>query len=1033
MEFIQGDENEQVRKKSLELMNSFDERLNELKKEDTEEWRTQILSAQGVKSKRSIIRKLMEINLPACAILLDKLIEKSEIDGFEYLEYLSCRQSIAMSVESFMVAQNLAEKAHSVAKNLYQSLKGNYSDSGTATQQVYNAYFQSCIDVFVVHRYQGKLETAKKFLEEARNAAHEANEEKDLDLACILEGDLCLAKGLLNKAISEFFTPLEKKKNLTDENRGLLLQKLGNACRSAAQWGPAKAHLRKSIEIARNLGDQISEFDRITDLGNVYRSEGRTADAIEQQSCHTVFAFERGDLWGLTVACFNMGFSYYSVTPTPILDRALNLIVVKYELAARTCNEVLRGMALNNLGKILCTQGQYETAVKAFKGCIEISKRTGNLAGEGMAYGNLGTAYRALGQWDDAIIHHDMYRKNAVGRGDDGGVAIMERELSWDYLLKKDFKNAEEQAKNSILTSELIRQKLGTEDSSKLANFDKNQLEAYNLLQISLVHQGRTAEALVFSEFARARAITDIIRDKSGRKGTSWLWNDDIYFRRRKSPWESLAEEIIQDFFKIADALNTNFLVYSVVTDYPTKEKKEKYLYIWLVKCCKDLGLNDERITFKKVELECQIHGNLVADERFFTSLTRAFRCMNLHKTDPVPLLQRNKEESVEKTDEKVDLIFPKGKSAERFLRLLNSLSITTPSITKTAERSQKLSQIPEHEDDIEEPVHQGSDISRDETEEFSEIIRYADYGSWDTEGFMQLSLLYSICIAPIEDSLPCVRQTHVPRITIIPQEFLFNVPFCALYDERKQYFIERCILSYAPSLRALCHLHQRLKELRALQGERKLKVLAVGDPKMTLPGVVDLPKAAMEAQHVGNVFGNEQCQVVLRDEAKKSLVINEIKNIDVLHLATHACPEIPDTENKEGNYLMQGCLLLAPSHDQCNGVLVAQEIADSLCTCQFVLLSCCETGLGKLTGDGVVGLYRAFFAAGAACILVTLWKIRDDITPLFMEKFYSVFKDSEDVPLALREAMLFFLKEKQYPPHEWAAFSAVGASLSLS
>lgn len=1027
MEFIQGSENENVRKKALELMNSFYEQLNELNSEDTEPWRKQIISAQGIKNKRNIIRKLMEINLPACATLLDKFIEESKNHVLENLEYLSGRQSVAMSLESFVSAQNLAEKAHSIAKKLYQSSKENSSDPGAAAQEIYNAYFRSCVDLFIVYRYQGKLEHAKEFLEEAKNVAQEANEEDDLDLICIFEGELCLAKGLLNKAISEFFTPLKNKQNISDENAGLLLQKLGNACRSAAQWGPAKAHLRKSIEIARNLGDQISEYDRITDLGNVYRSEGRIADAIEQQSCHTVFAFERGDLWGLTVACFNMGFSYYSMQPKPALDRALNLLLVKYELAARTCNEVLRGMALNNLGKIFCAQGQYDTAVKAFKKCVEISKKTGNFGGEGMAYGNLGTAYRAMGQFDDAIKHHEMYRKNAIGRGDDGGVAIMQRELAWDYLLKKDFKNAEEQAKNSVVTSELIRQKLGTEDTSKLANFDKNQSEAYNLLQVSLVNQGRTEEALAFSEFARARAITDIIRDKSSQKGSSWLWKD---ISSRESLSLSLAEEIIQDFFKTADALNTNFLVYSVVTDYPTKEKKEKFLYIWLVKCCKDLGPDGQRITFRKLGLEYEIHGNLVSDEKFFTSLTRAFRCINMHKTAPVSLLQTDKEEPVEKSDEKVDLVFPKGKSAERFLRLLNSLSLTPSSISENTERSQER-QKPEYEDDGEKPASQDSEISHDTTEDFAEIIRYADYGSWHTEGLKQLSFLYNICIAPIEDSLPCVTQTHVPRITIIPQEFLFSVPFCALFDERKQYLIERCVLSYAPSLKALCHLQQRLIDLRAFQGERKLKLLAVGDPKVSLPGIVDLPKSGIEAHYVGDVFGNEQCRVALRKEAKKSLVIQEIKNVDVLHLATHACPEIPDAENKEGNYLMQGCLLLAPSHDQCNGVLVAQEIADASCNCQLVLLSCCETGLGKLTGDGVVGLYRAFFAAGAACILVTLWKIRDDVTPLFMEKFYSVFKDSEDVPLALREAMLFFLKDKQYPPHEWAAFSAVGAFLS--
>ncbi|MEB3826003.1 CHAT domain-containing protein, partial [Phormidium sp. CCY1219] len=91
-----------------------------------------------------------------------------------------------------------------------------------------------------------------------------------------------------------------------------------------------------------------------------------------------------------------------------------------------------------------------------------------------------------------------------------------------------------------------------------------------------------------------------------------------------------------------------------------------------------------------------------------------------------------------------------------------------------------------------------------------------------------------------------------------------------------------------------------------------------------------------------------------------------------------------------------------------------------------LVVLSACETGRGKITGDGVIGLSRSLMSAGTASVLVSLWKVPDNATYLLMREFYQTWESSGDKAQALRQAMLTTMQ--QYPsPENWAAFTLMG------
>jgi CHAT domain-containing protein len=90
--------------------------------------------------------------------------------------------------------------------------------------------------------------------------------------------------------------------------------------------------------------------------------------------------------------------------------------------------------------------------------------------------------------------------------------------------------------------------------------------------------------------------------------------------------------------------------------------------------------------------------------------------------------------------------------------------------------------------------------------------------------------------------------------------------------------------------------------------------------------------------------------------------------------------------------------------------------------------LSACDTGRGRITGDGVIGLSRSFISAGVPSVIVSLWSVPDAPTAFLMTEFYQNFQKNPDKAQALRQAMLTTLK--QHPnPKNWAAFTLIGES----
>ena len=113
---------------------------------------------------------------------------------------------------------------------------------------------------------------------------------------------------------------------------------------------------------------------------------------------------------------------------------------------------------------------------------------------------------------------------------------------------------------------------------------------------------------------------------------------------------------------------------------------------------------------------------------------------------------------------------------------------------------------------------------------------------------------------------------------------------------------------------------------------------------------------------------------------------------------------------------------------DPTPGFLTLSEVMDMRVGGEVVALTACNTGLGKnLTGEGVMGLGRAFQYAGARAVLMSLWSVEDESTNLLTERFFNYLKQGKDKLEALRLARSDLRKAGYEHPYYWAPFILVG------
>jgi CHAT domain-containing protein len=304
----------------------------------------------------------------------------------------------------------------------------------------------------------------------------------------------------------------------------------------------------------------------------------------------------------------------------------------------------------------------------------------------------------------------------------------------------------------------------------------------------------------------------------------------------------------------------------------------------------------------------------------------------------------------------------------------------------------------------------------------------------------------------------------HTRRILISPDGTLNLVPMGALVDEHQRFLAQDYSIGYLVSGRDLLRMairspprtsdvvlaHPDFGIARAVSGTSGVRDNRGAGSRLSRAMFTPLPGTAQEAQALRTILPRA---TVLTGGGATESALKGLHGPRLLHVATHGFfldgaartastsrglvldaidPSAPSA--REPNALLFSGLALAganthPSEGE-DGLLTALEAsALDLWGTKLVVLSACETGLGKLeNGEGVSGLRRALFTAGAESAIMSLWKVDDEATRDLMIAAYAHLAKGGGRAESLRQAQLALLKDKRYAhPYYWASFVPIG------
>lgn len=285
-------------------------------------------------------------------------------------------------------------------------------------------------------------------------------------------------------------------------------------------------------------------------------------------------------------------------------------------------------------------------------------------------------------------------------------------------------------------------------------------------------------------------------------------------------------------------------------------------------------------------------------------------------------------------------------------------------------------------------------------------------------------------------------------KLIVIPDGLLNQVPYESLVHNGR-YLIEDHQISYLPSASLIELLRQPSKPASDLDGQ--LDLLAFGDPvfqqqskpslSRKLPATPSeinqqagdwdktklsrLPRTRDEVEYIASLIPKEQRRLYLgKDSTEKAFKQESLSKYKWIHLATHSLID----ERTPGR---SAVVLALDGNNAEDGFLRPTEIADLDLNCDLVVLSACETGRGQLlSGEGIIGLSRSFFIAGARSVVVSQWAVSDISTAQLMKDFYQQLVNKASKAAALREAKLRMLSggSETRHPYYWAPFVIIGA-----
>ncbi len=842
-----------------------------------------------------------------------------------------------------------------------------------------------------VLRFEEALELHELALGINRELGHEANVEANLSNAAWA----LLQFGRFPEALRYYEEALAIAERLKRETLARRMRDVAAARSKLGDNLVAYDLYRGALRIAQDSGDLENEMVIGGNIGSVVLDWGRYDEALEWYQKVIEIARQLDDQWSEAIYLNNIGDVY---DRWGRIDEAMSYYGQALTIATRRNDEASMSTFLNNLGGLHYNLHEFDTALNYLQRSLDINRRYGRKSREGNTLATIGMVYDEQGDADESIRYYEEARVLLSETGDKSAVSRIDNAIGLWHASRKDYDLAFQYYDRAFAMAD------SAGATGRLASVLHNRGITYSEV-------GRSDEAVAdlisaISELERMRktASFDVRRDYlQSQIGTYEILLIHLQFEGRardalvvmgrmqaRALEDKLAdqERIPEDVTSIAGTegvgiVNSFLSTSQVETDLSTL-------------------LNNQVVLNYGLVVDGLIPYVVVADADSASMATAALDSLKAG----FPELGYNSDTALSQL------------VAE--FRSLASRQVETRGAAAAAVRKQGRTAARRHE------------IGR---------------------------LLYNALIQPIAS-----RLDRKSELIIVPDGILAFVPFESLVRPDGSYLGEHFDIKYVQSLAI-----RRVTLDRNYPDSRK-PMLAFGgavyesnqdetptesqtagtleviqntaysslnrggkqtDSYATLgySSWSNLPGTLEEVNAISDIVGSST--IVTGVQASEQTVKNlsasgELADFRVIHFATHGMvvPEVPELS----------ALVLSQNLDgDEDGYLRMDEIADLKINADFVNLSACETGLGKLYGgEGVVGLTQSFILAGANGLSVSLWQVADESTSIFMEELYRLVAEQDlSYAAAISEVKRMFIGgdfgEQYRDPYYWAPFVYYG------
>lgn len=869
-----------------------------------------------------------------------------------------------------------------------------------------------------VYKRWGQHERSMENYEKALTINRELKDRKGEEQSLNNLGILYYTWDQYEKAVECHLKSVSIAEELKDrKGEGSALRGLGNVYRQRYENNFAVEAFEKSLSIAREIRDRTAEAWALQALGNVYNDWGQYDKAVEFYHAALSMAQEIKDRRGEGNALNGLGKIYRSWgQPDKAKGFFEKVLSMAHELGERNGE----GLALIQIGETLQQCGEHKEALATFEKCLaiyaEIKVPTGNP------------------KWHIANTYMDM---SDLAEAEPFVKEVNSRD-AWArfYLLKANYSKAKEYYERILKSAEENR------------NAD-NLFTAYSGLGAAC--EGLKEDAAAAENYERAVKHTEGIRSSLSVAEREKFFDVRINGFSRTAPYEGLARVQLrlnkpQEAFK-----TTEYTRARVFAEAMTRMSEGKNLAVPPEIAKQDNAINTELASLKKnlqkafeknnklviqtlepqvkeKEAKLQAHVKMLREKYPLFAATKYPQPMDLSHT---ALKDHEWVLSYDVTDPGILIYLTKGKT------LVKSLykSVTRKEMDVLVDKFRKPMEM-------------------DETGITAEKLRSFDFATGKK--------LADILLADILGDLP-----KGAPVVIVPGGCLGGLPFEMLVlnaggsitkDTKApsvvgaEFFGDRNPISYYQSVTALTLARQFGKRgagqkllvlddpifrpddprYKQMKQSKRVEMLSVLDQDRLQSirkekdwNIERLPRTSELGGALESLYSGKVDRYTGLNASKKVLFDKPLTGYGSMVFATHGCLD------KDLPGVMEPALILTlvdQPKDQ-DGFLRMSEVMGRLnLSADVVALTACKSGLGHRTsGEGTMGMGRAFQYAGAKCVLMSLWSVSEAGSVKLVESFFKHVKDGKNKLEALRLARQEIRQSGYDHPFYWAPFILVG------